>query len=176
MRKLLVTVLALTAMAACGGDPGTVGTTSAATLDRPPRTQPAEPSSTTTSTTSTTSTPPPAPTTTTAPVTPATTAEPAPVPAPERTARPDCSEGGGDVAAELQRSFDQGHQPWRADPLAVAGAGAACHFGTTASSIEAAGPHRYLATDAGSGDQAVVELTQPLGTGTVWLIAAVTPA
>ena len=172
MRKLLVTVVALTVMAACGGDPTTADPDTAAAPTSTPRTRPAEPSSTTSTPATTIGT---STTATVAPVAPATTSEPAPPPAPARsqTTHPDCSEGGSD-AAELQHSFDQGHQPWRADPLSVASAGAACHFGNAANSIEPTGPHHYLATDALTGEQAVIELTQPLGT--VWLIATVTPA
>ncbi len=168
MQKLLVTVAALAVLAACGGaGRGTADadTATSSTL----RVEPDQP----TATSGPSSTVEASTTATTAVTAPATTPQPAPERA--RTTRPECSEGGSDAAAELQRSFDQGHQPWRADPLAVAGAGAACHFGGAATSVEPAGSHRYLATDAGTGDQAFVELTQPLGAGTVWLVAAVTP-
>ena len=61
-------------------------------------------------------------------------------------------------------------------PSVVAGAGAACRFGAAASSVEPVGPRRYLATDAATGQQVLVEVAQPLGTGTVWVIAAVAAA
>jgi hypothetical protein len=173
MRKLLSTVVAVTVLVACGGTSGTADPDTAAPSSSSPeptgRIVPDTATPTTTGRASTT------PTTTAATGAAVTTPEPvaSPAPAPAPTTRPNCSDGGS--AAELQRSFDKGHQPWRADPLSVAGAGAGCYFGGAASSIEPAGPGRYLATDAVTGEQAVVELTQPLGSGTVWLIAAVVP-
>ena len=58
----------------------------------------------------------------------------------------------------------------------VAGAGAACFFGGPAAAIEPAGFNRYLATSAATGEQVIVQITQPLGPGTVWLISDVTNA
>lgn len=78
--------------------------------------------------------------------------------------------------ATLQRSVDEGHQPWRSDPEWVADVGAACFFDGPAASVEPAGANRYLATSAATGEQAIVELTQPLGPGTVWLVSDVSDA
>jgi hypothetical protein len=84
-----------------------------------------------------------------------------------------CAEGGRAEASALQDSFDQGHQPWRGNPAAVARAGASCFFDAPPRSVEPAGPGRYVATDA-AGRRATIRVTQPLGPGTVWIVTAIT--
>jgi hypothetical protein len=56
----------------------------------------------------------------------------------------------------------------------VAEAGAACALDTAPATLEAVGGNRYRASDAATGEQVIVEVSQPLGPGTVWLIASVT--
>jgi hypothetical protein len=158
MRTFLTIILALTVLAACDSESieplastaTTTSTTQARVAARP------------TTTSTTTTIPAPAPTTTQPPQS-------------AQDEHSSCSEDGLDPAT-LQRSIDEGHQPWRSDPEMVAGAGAACFFGGPAGSVEPAGANRYLATSAATGDQAIVQLTQPLGPGTVWLISDVTAA
>jgi hypothetical protein len=87
----------------------------------------------------------------------------------------DCAEGGMDQATALQTAFEDGHQPWRGSSEAVAEAGAACALDTPGA-IEPAGTNRYRATDTGTGESVIVEVDQPLGPGTVWLITSVTAA
>jgi hypothetical protein len=87
----------------------------------------------------------------------------------------DCSEGGMEEAVTLQSAFEEGHQPWRGSPELVAEAGAACALDTPGT-IEPAGTNRYQATDSTTGESVIVEVAQPLGPGTVWLITAVTEA
>lgn len=155
MRTFLTIILALTVLAACEsesieplGSTATTSTTRARAVDRP--------------TTTSTTTAAPAPTTT----------------QPPRSSEDEhssCSEDRLDAAA-LQQSVDDGHQPWRLDPEMVAGAGAACFFGGPAAAIEPAGGNRYVATSAATGEHAIVEVTQPLGPGTVWLVSDVTDA
>jgi hypothetical protein len=109
---------------------------------------------------------------------PSTTASTSPEPAAEDTTiSPDdayagCSELGTDAVA-LQHAFEEGHQPWRGSE-SVAEAGAACAFDTAPGSLEAVGENRYRATNTATGEQVIVEVAQPLGPGTVWLIASVT--
>jgi hypothetical protein len=87
----------------------------------------------------------------------------------------DCAEGGTDEAIELQSAFEEGHQPWRGSPESVAEAGAACALDTPGT-IEPAGTNRYRATDSSTGESVIVEVAQPLGPGTVWLVTAVVDA
>ena len=87
----------------------------------------------------------------------------------------DCAEGGTDEAIALQSAFEEGHQPWRGSPESVAEAGAACALDTPGT-IEPAGANRYRATDNSTGESVIVEVAQPLGPGTVWLVTAVTEA
>jgi hypothetical protein len=109
---------------------------------------------------------------------PSTTASTSPEPAAEDTTIPPddpvsgCSELGTDAVA-LQRAFEEGHQPWRGSPESVAEAGASCALDTPGT-LEAVGQNRYRASDTATGEQVIVEVAQPLGPGTVWLIASVT--
>jgi hypothetical protein len=109
---------------------------------------------------------------------PSTTASTSPEPAAEDTTIPPddayagCSELGTDAVA-LQHAFEEGHQPWRGSPESVAEAGAGCALDTPGT-LEAVGGNRYRASDAATGEQVIVEVSQPLGPETVWLIASVT--
>jgi hypothetical protein len=110
---------------------------------------------------------------------PSTTASTSPEPAAEDTTIPPddayagCSELGTDAVA-LQHAVEEGHQPWRGSPESVAEAGAACAIDTAPGTLEAVGENRYRASDTATGEQVIVEVAQPLGPGTVWLIASVT--
>jgi hypothetical protein len=172
MRKLLTVLaptvpvlLAITVVAGCGDDSG------------PRRSASSDATSTTAPDGTTQASASGARATTTAP--PSTTASTSPEPtAADTTSPPDeqysgCSEGGAEEAVALQRAYEDGHQPWRASPESVAEAGAACALGTPGT-VEPVGDNRYRATDAGGGAQVVVEVAQPLGPGTVWLVASVT--
>jgi len=76
-----------------------------------------------------------------------------------------CPEGGmGDVIA-LQQAVDEGHQPWRLSAPDVA---AACTFGTPDAQVDPAGQPR-------TGQRIIVDLAQPLGPGTIWVVTSVTP-
>lgn len=78
-----------------------------------------------------------------------------------------------DEVRTLQAGVDQGHQPWRLSAPDVA---AACTFGVPGSSVEPAGPDRYQVTEMATGRAALVELAQPLGSGTVWVSTRITYA
>jgi hypothetical protein len=53
---------------------------------------------------------------------------------------------------------------------------AACTYGVGASTVEPAGANRYLVTETASGEQVLVTVAQPLGSGTVWAVTGITPA
>lgn len=161
----LPVLVAIAVVGACGGDPTADRQTSADTpsTEAPSRATQAKRSQGEVTTTS--------PPTTTANV----PAEPA---ATDATSLPDepgyaCSDGGMDEAIALQQGFEEGHQPWRASPEMVAEAGAACVLGSPERTIEPAGNNRYLATDLVTGEQVIVEIAQPFGPGTIWLVTGV---
>ena len=167
MRKLLVirlgpamlALLAATVLAACGGG-----------ADRATDTETRAPSPTPTITTSTTSAPP----------TDTSQAEPpaAPPPTADQTGRPAevvfvCPDGGMDEAEALQRTVDDGHQPWWLSAPDVA---AACTFGIPGTTVEPAGTNHYRVSHTGSGESAMVDVTQPLGPDGIWVVTSVTPS
>lgn len=177
----LLVVLAA-ALASCHGadDPPTDAGASAPTGTRatqsPDTPQPADtpdPGAPSTAPTTPTTLPraattPPRPSTTTGTASPATT------PPTAAGAQPDeprfvCPDGGMDDVAALQRSVDQGHQPWRLSAEDVA---AACTFGLPDASVEPVGPDRYRVTDLATGETALVDLARPLGPGTIWVVTA----
>ncbi len=83
-----------------------------------------------------------------------------------------CPEGGmGDVIA-LQRAVTEGHQPWR---LSAADVAAACTFGAPEAQVEPAGTNRFQVSQPSTGQRVIVDLAQPLGPGTVWVVTGVTP-
>jgi hypothetical protein len=168
MRKLLMitlgpamlALLAVTVLAACGGG----------SVDRATDTDTRAPSPTPTITTSTT---PAAPTD-------IPQAEPsdAPPPTADQTSQPAephfvCPDGGMDEAEALQRSVDEGHQPWWLSAPDVA---AACTFGIPGTAVEPAGTNRYRVSHASSSESAMVEVTQPLGPYGIWVVTSVTPS
>jgi hypothetical protein len=117
---------------------------------------------------------PPPSTVTPAPASAPSTTTTAPAAAPTSTGRRYvCPEGGIDAVRQLQQSVDAGHQPWRLSAPDVA---AACTYGVGASTVEPAGGNRYLVTENASGEQVLVSVAQPLGSGTVWAVTRITPA
>jgi hypothetical protein len=84
-----------------------------------------------------------------------------------------CPEGGmGDVVA-LQQAVDEGHQPWRVHAPDVA---AACTFGAPHAQVEPAGTNRFQVSQPSTGQRVIVDLAQPLGPGTIWVVTRVTPS
>jgi hypothetical protein len=195
----LAVVLAAAALGGCGRDSNTANDEQTAVVGTPTtelddtrrsddaldhRTPSAGPATSAGPTTS--STPAPSATTPTPPSS-TTTNQPADQPATPPTDRPAtppttvapqpdgprfvCPEGGIDAVAALQRAVDQGHQPWRMSPEDVA---AACTFGAV-DTVEPAGADRYRVTDDATGESALVEVAQPLGAGTIWVVTSVTP-
>lgn len=167
MRRLLMitfgpamlALLAATVLAACGGS-----------VDRATDTETRAPSPTPTITTSTT---PAAPTD-------IPQAEPsdAPPPTADQTSQSAevhfvCPDGGMDEAEALQRTVDEGHQPWWLSAPDVA---AACTFGIPGTAVEPAGTNRYRVSHASSGESAMVDVTQPLGPNGIWVVTSVTPS
>jgi hypothetical protein len=83
-----------------------------------------------------------------------------------------CPAGGmGDVVA-LQQAVDEGHQPWR---LSASDVAAACTFGAPEAQVEPAGTNRFQVSQPSTGQRVIVDLAQPLGPGTVWVVTSVTP-
>jgi len=81
-----------------------------------------------------------------------------------------CPEGGmGDVIA-LQQAVNEGHQPWWVSAPDVA---AACTFGAPDAQVEPAGTNRFQVTEPSTGQRVIVDLAQPLGPGTVWVVTSV---
>jgi hypothetical protein len=83
-----------------------------------------------------------------------------------------CPEGGMDEVVALQQAVDEGHQPWRLSGPDVA---AACTFGAPDAQVEPAGTNRFQVSQPGTGQRVIVDLAQPLGPGTVWVVTSVTP-
>jgi hypothetical protein len=82
-----------------------------------------------------------------------------------------CPEGGmGDVIA-MQQAVDEGHQPWRLSAPDVA---AACTFGAPDAKVEPAGVNRFQVSQPSTGQRLVVDIAQPLGPGTIWVVTNVT--
>jgi hypothetical protein len=81
-----------------------------------------------------------------------------------------CPDGGLDEVIALQSSVDEGHQPWRLSAPDVA---AGCTLGISGTSVEPAGVNRYRVTHAATGESVVVDLAQPLGPDTIWVVTGV---
>jgi hypothetical protein len=156
-RSALALLVAAATLAACGGsDDG--GGRAAGGHESPPPSQPASGHE---------SPPPSQPA--------ARAAAPALVPdTPDVPVEPQfaCPAGGIDEVTALQQAVDEGHQPWRLSAPDVA---AACTFGVAGSRVEPAGEHRYEVTEVATGERALVELAQPLGSGGIWVARRVTP-
>jgi hypothetical protein len=83
-----------------------------------------------------------------------------------------CPEGGMDEVVALQQAVDEGHQPWRLSAPDVA---AACTFGAPDAQVEPAGINRFQVGQPSTGLRIIVDLAQPLGPGTIWVVTSVTP-
>jgi hypothetical protein len=83
-----------------------------------------------------------------------------------------CPEGRMDEVVALQQAVDEGHQPWRLSAPDVA---AACTFGAPDAQVEPAGADRFQVSQPSTGRRVIVDLAQPLGPGTVWVVTSVTP-
>jgi hypothetical protein len=83
-----------------------------------------------------------------------------------------CPEGGMDEVVALQQAVEEGHQPWRLSAVDVA---AACTFGAPDAQVEPAGIDRFQVSQPSSRQRVIVELAQPLGPGTIWVVTRVTP-
>jgi hypothetical protein len=83
-----------------------------------------------------------------------------------------CPEGGMDEVVALQQAVDEGHQPWR---LAAPDVAAACTFGAPDAQVEPAGTDRFQVSQPSTGQRVIVDLAQPLGPGTIWVVTSVTP-
>jgi hypothetical protein len=78
-----------------------------------------------------------------------------------------------DEAVALQQAVDEGHQSWWLSAPDVA---AACTFGIPGTVVEPAGTNRYRVSHASSGESAMVDVTQPLGSNGIWVVTSVTPS
>jgi hypothetical protein len=83
-----------------------------------------------------------------------------------------CPRGGIEEAIELQRSVDEGHQPWRTSPADVA---TACTF--PGGVVKALGANTYRVTKMSTGQTVIVEEVQPVRPGPtgIWVVTKVTP-
>jgi|tagenome__1003787_1003787.scaffolds.fasta_scaffold20859405_2 hypothetical protein len=77
-----------------------------------------------------------------------------------------------DQEAELQQAVDQGHQPWRTDPAAVAEAFAQASLGWTGATATPTDEHTVVVTDPASGAKVSLRLEQPVGPGAggIWVV------
>jgi hypothetical protein len=80
-----------------------------------------------------------------------------------------------DEATTVQAEVEQGHQPWRIDPAAVATGYAEAALGWQDAVVEPTRSGVYRVTDGASGTVADVTLTQPArtGEGGIWAISRV---
>jgi hypothetical protein len=83
-----------------------------------------------------------------------------------------CPEGGMDDVIALQQAVNEGHQPRRLSAPDVA---AACTFGAPDAQVEPAGTNRFQVSQPSTGRRVIVDLAQPLGPGTIWVVTSVTP-
>jgi len=79
-----------------------------------------------------------------------------------------------DQEAELQQAVDQGHQPWRLDPAAVAQSFAAARFGWAGATAAPTDADTVEVTDLASGAKASLEEAQPVrqGAGGIWVVVS----
>ena len=83
-----------------------------------------------------------------------------------------CPDGGMDAAVALQRAADEGHQPWW---LSAPDMAAACTFGISRGGGRTRRDQPLPVSHPGSGQSAIVDLTQPLGPNGIWVVTSVTP-
>ena len=83
-----------------------------------------------------------------------------------------CPEGELDDVIALQQAVDEGHQPWRLSAPDVA---VACTFGAPDAQVEPFGTNRFQVSQPSTGQRVIVDLAQPLGPGTIWVVTSVTP-
>lgn len=76
------------------------------------------------------------------------------------------------TAKELQAAVDAGHQPWRLDPASVAQSFVASRFGWSPATVAMADPHTAEVTDQRTGSIVVLQLRQPVrsGSGGIWAV------
>jgi hypothetical protein len=112
---------------------------------------------------------PPTPSTTVEPVStvPPTTTAPA---RPRDAAPAPCTESDPEA---LQRAVEEGHQPWRVDPVAVVNSCVAGEYGWVNPIIEQLAPNTYRATDPLSGQSATVTVARPFHDATIWVVESV---
>jgi hypothetical protein len=167
----LLALLTAAALGACGSGGGSGASDDAASRST---------SSSTTSTSSTsdgTGTERPTTTVVADPGSPSGAEAPETAPAPPAPEASDpgthylCPEGGTAEVEALQSAVDHGHQPWR---MSAADVATACTFG--GGDVEATGPTSYRVTSTDTGEAVLVEVAQPLGPGTIWVVTSVTPA
>jgi hypothetical protein len=67
---------------------------------------------------------------------------------------------------------DAGHQPWRLDPASVAQSFVASRFGWSPATVAMADPHTAEVTDQRTGSIVVLQLRQPVrsGSGGIWAV------
>jgi hypothetical protein len=83
-----------------------------------------------------------------------------------------CPEGGMSDVVALQQEVEDGHQPWRLSAPDVA---AVCTVGVADGEVEPAGANRFQVSQPSTGQRVIVDVAQPLGPGTVWVVTSVTP-
>ena len=83
-----------------------------------------------------------------------------------------CPDGELDDVIALQQAVDEGHQPWRLSAPDVA---VACTFGAPDAQVEPFGTNRFQVSQPSTGQRVIVDLAQPLGPGTIWVVTSVTP-
>ena len=74
---------------------------------------------------------------------------------------------------QTQAAFNEGHQPWRSNPLMVAQAWAAGHM--TNATVSQAGPDTFKATEPSTGKQATIAVARPVtvGAAQLWVITKI---
>lgn len=77
-------------------------------------------------------------------------------------------------AEELQAATDAGRQPWRLDPASVAASFVASRFGWSSASVAMADPHTAEVTDRRTRSVVVLQLRQPVRSGSagVWVVVS----
>jgi hypothetical protein len=71
----------------------------------------------------------------------------------------------------MQSRAQLADQPWRLSAPDVA---AACTFGAPDAQVEPAGANRFQVSQPSTGQRVIVDIAQPLGPGTIWVVTNVT--